>query len=207
VVNPPVFGSFQGLANVRGGHGVAYFKAADDVQVGDVGEVTLEVRPPRSASLRGSSKVEVVDLPDTSGNDGKSAKTANINIVRVTKDEAFYQERGWDTKSVALVEADDESTNVFISMSNERLEKLIARAQRRDEGAVQAVNDFYVEHVSYFAVIDHLASQQQPQKPAEEVEGTQLRGDVALINACDTVCGIIESLFEVLAAGTSEIAV
>jgi hypothetical protein len=210
IVNPPTFGTFQGLANVRQGHGVAYFRAMEDIEVGATAVVTLEVRPPRAASLGDSLDLEAIDLPQATGAEKGEAKTPNLNIVRVTKSDEFYSDHGWDEKSVALVESDDESTNVFISMSNERLNSLVARAQRKDEAAVQGVLDFYVEHVAYYAVIDSLSAQSQPHGSEADENGDDdsktVRKDIALINACDTVCGIMEALFDVLVAGVPEVA-
>ncbi|MFD0740101.1 hypothetical protein ACFQZQ_12530 [Lysobacter koreensis] len=210
IVNPPTFGTFQGLANVRGGHGVAYFRAMEDVEIGATASVTLEVRPPRAASLSDSLDLEAIELPQTTGAEKGDARTPNLRIVRVTKDEPFYSDHDWDGKSVALVESDDESTNVFISVSNERLTSLVARAQRKDESAVQSVLDFYVEHVAFYAVIDSLSSQAQPRRiEAEENDDDhrkKVREDIALINACDTVCGIMEALFDVLVVGALETA-
>lgn len=209
VVNPPTFGTFQGFANVRNGHGVAYFRAAEDTEIGAVAKVTMEVRPPRAASLSDSIDVEAVELPQTAGKNDGEAKTPNINIHRVAREDPFFVEQKWTGKSVAEVVQNDESTDVFISIANDRLSTLVARAQRRDDVAVESVLSFYLEHVAFYAVLDYVAKLTSPTSGASEVGDGDEPAEVnmALANASETVCGIMEAMFEVLAIGTPEAAV
>lgn len=208
LVTPPTFGAFQGIANVREGHGVAYFRAMEDIEVGATAKVTLEVRPPRSASLSDSLDLEAVELPQTTGDNKGDAKTPNINICPVEKEDAYYSDNHWDGKSVAGVESDDESTNVFINVSNDRLAALIARAQRKDDSAVEAIRSFYLEHISFYAVLDHVTKRPAPAQDENGDGGeTNVRKDATLVNACETVCGIMEAMFDVLAIGSTEVAV
>ncbi|MBT9166177.1 MAG: hypothetical protein DDT25_00852 [Chloroflexi bacterium] len=203
VVNPPTFGAFQGFANVRNGHGVAYFRAAEDSEVGAVAKVTLEVRPPRAASFSDSIDVESVELPQTAGKNDGEAKTPNINIHRVARDDQFFIDQKWTGKSVAEVIQNDDSTDVFISVANDRLSTLVARAQRRDNSVVEAMLSFYLEHIAFYAVLDYVTKKSSQPRVANEDGDEPAAENIALANAGETVCGIMEAMFEVLALGTA----
>jgi hypothetical protein len=141
--------------------------------------------------------VEVVDVPETAGGDEGSAQTPNINPRWVSEGEPFWIDNGWDRTSVALVTREEDSVDVWVSADNERLSQLIARAQRRSIEAVDVLKNFYLEHVSFFALlqdIDRTSRDGVAPSPDEE-DGI---GDMPLKHACETVCGIIEGLFEVL---------
>jgi hypothetical protein len=205
LVKPPTFGAYQGAANVREGHGVAYFRAMEDVEVGATAEVTLELRPPRSQSISDSVALEAVELPQTTGNDPGAASTPNINIVSIERADSFFSDNGWDGKSVAAVNSDAESTNIFVNVSNDRFATFIARAQRRSESAVDAIRNFYLEHIAFYAVLDHLSkNQSRSSDDMIEADGVSLKKDASLTHASETVFGIMEALFEVIAVGNHQ---
>lgn len=197
VVVPPSFGRYTGTTTVREGHGIAYFKAAEDLAVGTKGTITLEVRPPRSQSLSASVDVETVEPPQTAGSATGDARTPNINPHWVTEGDAFWKEHGWNRKSVASVIREEDSIEIYVSADNERLGQLIARGQRRDVTAVDSIKEFYFEHIAFFALLDDLGRTSEEKTSISDEIVEQATGR-ALNHACETVCGIIDDLFEIL---------
>jgi hypothetical protein len=197
VVNPPSFGQYTGTANVRDGYGVAYFKASQDLEIGATANITLEVRPPRSQSLSASIAVEVVDLPQTAGPGEGDGATPNINPHWVGESDSFWIDHGWTKSSVAVVTREEDSVDIFVSADNEKLSQLIARAQRRDTAAVDIVKNFYLEHISFFALLQDIDRTNRKNTPSSSEE-PESDFEVSLKQVCETVCGIIDGLFEVL---------
>lgn len=203
IIDPPSFGQYTGTTNVRFGYGTAYFTANADVEVGTKATVTLEVRPRRSPSLRHSIELEMTPFPDDAGGDQGQAKTPNINPQWVSQEDAYWKDNSWDDASVARVETDDDSIDIFVSSDNRRLNSLIAKAQRRDVGAVDSVKDFYLEHLSFYALLTHIDTQRlQSQTSADgnspDTEELENENERSLKRACETVCGIMESIFDII---------
>lgn len=202
VVAPPSFGQYTGTTNVRDGYGVAYFRALEDLDIGAKGKITLEIRPPRSQTLSDSIEVEVIELPQTAGPDDGASQTPNINPHWVSEGDAFWTDEGWNRTSVAKVTREEDSLDIYVSADNEKLSQLIARAQRRDMSAVDVVKNFYLEHISFFALlqdIDKTNQDKTQQSNDEDGHGT----DAVLNHACETVCGIIDGLFDLLVTSTA----
>ena len=197
VVAPPSFGQYTGTTNVRDGYGVAYFRALEDIDVGAKGKITLEIRPPRSQTLSDVIEVEVIELPQTAGPDEGASQTPNINPHWVLEGEAFWVDNGWNRTSVAKVTREEDSVDIYVSADNERLSQLIARAQRRDIAAVDVVKNFYLEHVSFFSFLQDIDRTNQT-KTQQSNDDDERGSDASLNHACETVCGIIEGLFDVL---------
>lgn len=204
VINPPFLGQYTGTASVSDGYGVAYFKAQDDVEVGTSGKITLELRPPRATSLSDTVDVTVAEVPQTAGGRQGEAQTPNINPIWVAEGDLFWKENGWNKTTVAHVNREEAGVDIFVSASNDKLSSIIARAQRRDAAAVDAVKNFYLEHISFYALL------QDVERTRKKIEGENGEShelstqdqktimDAGLRHACETVCGIIEGLFEVL---------
>jgi hypothetical protein len=119
------------------------------------------------------------------------------NLNWVSEGDPFWRDEGWDKSSVAKVTREEDSIDVYVSVDNERLNQLISRAQRRDTAAVDVIKNFYLEHISYHALLADL------DRTAESIEGkdpVSSEADIEreLKHACDTICGIMDSLFEVL---------
>lgn len=207
IIDPPSFGQYNGTTNVRDGYGVAYFNAADTLDVGAEASVTLEVRPRRAQSLHASCAVEVVPLPDTAklGEKG-SVATPNINPQWVTEGEAFWQDNAWTRQSVAKVVSSGDSVEIFVSAANEKLASLVARGQRRGIEAVDAVKDFYLEHVAFHAFLESLQQVDQPTPSDEDEAGSRSERNPELARTCETVCGIIDAVFELLVMGRRDAA-
>lgn len=209
VINPPSVAQFTGTANVRDGYGVAYFKAQDEVEIGASAKITLELRPPKHTSLSDTTEVVVVDLPATAGGKQGDAQTPNINPQWVVEGEPFWKDNGWTRHSVAHVNRSEEGVDIFVSASNEKLAALISRAQRKDTSAVDNVKNFYLEHVSFYALledIDRTKKNEVEQGEASNAGEGDLKymSEASLKNACETVCGIMDGIFEVIANAPSE---
>lgn len=198
VINPPSFGQYTGTTNVRNGYGVAHFKAAEDLGVGTEGQITLEVRPRRATSLRAETTLEVVALPEAGGKGAGKVATPNINPQWIGPSDLIWKEEGWTNESVAKVVQEADGVDIFVSSENRRLGLLIARAQRKDLGAVESVKSFYLEHISYYAMLSALAQDRAVmQQHGEDAPQSDTEGE--LRRACETVCGIMDDVYELLA--------
>jgi hypothetical protein len=196
VIDPPSFGHYSGTTSVRNGYGTAYFSANEEVDVGATAKITFEVRPSRSVSLQATISVDVVPLPERASTDEGNVPTPNINPQYVNEGSAFWKAEGWDHSSVAKVVRSEDSVEIFVSADNVRLNHVIARAQRRETKAVDAIKDFYLEHIAYFAVIAQDDHERKTAKASED--GADNGMPMELTHACDTICGIMESLFDLL---------
>jgi len=197
VIDPPSIGHYSGTTNVQQGHGTAYFEASEDLEVGTKAKITFEVRPSRSIALNASVEVEVVALPESVGtNDGGTA-TPNVNPQWVSEGDAFWVDNGWTKDSVAAVNEEEDSVDIFVSADNARLNTLIARAQRRDTSAVDSLKDFYLEHISYYAFVADADRRGNGEGQDDEANG-EAAHQRELRHACDTICGIMDNLFDLL---------
>jgi len=210
VINPPSIAQFTGTTSVRDGYGVAYFKSEVGVDVDTTAKITLELRPPKHTSLSDSIDVVMSDLPATAGGSHGDGAAPNINPIWVAKGDAFWNDNNWTKQSVAQVNQSDEGVDIYVSVDNEKLEALIARAQRKDIQAVDNVKNFYLEHISFYAMLQDLErnrtnSEHSESKSSESTEIDQkVVSDYSLRHACETVCGIIEGMFEVIAHAPPE---
>jgi len=210
VINPPSIAQFTGTTSVRDGYGVAYFKAEVGVDIGTAAKITLELRPPKHTSLSDSIDVVMSDLPATAGGIQGEGAAPNINPIWVAKGDPFWNDNNWIKTSVAQVNQSDEGVDIYVSVDNEKLEALIARAQRRDLQAVESVKNFYLEHICFYAMLQDIernskhieTNGDQSNELSEAPE--KVVSDYSLRHACETVCGIIEGMFEVISHAPPE---
>lgn len=203
VISPPSFGQYSGTTNVRDGYGTAYFMAAVDVAIGTRASLTLELRPRRAASLRSSIDAECAEVPASAGTDAGRVPTPNIVPIWVTSSDPFWVENRWNEASVAKVIRSEDSIEVYVSAENVKLNSLITRAQRRDAATVDTVKDFYLEHISFHAMVAALdldrilgGNEAEEHLDAQAMEREQ---DRELQRACGTICGVAEDVFEIIA--------
>jgi hypothetical protein len=104
---------------------------------------------------------------------------------------------------VAKVVRDAESVEIFVSAANEKLGSLITRAQRRGVSAVDAIKDFYLEHIAFHAFLESTAQEATTatQESDDENGGAKPERNSELARACETICGIAEATFDVLVTG------
>jgi hypothetical protein len=200
VITPPTVAHFAGTANIQQGHGIAYFKTLPDVAIDSRASLTLELRPPRSTALSDKVEIEVVAQPNVGGGNKGDAPSPNINPRWVQDGDQFWIDNDWNTGHVAKVTREEDSIDIYVSAGNENLAKLLARAQRQGTAAVDTIKNHYLEHISFYALlhdIDRLAKK----IPVESLEDQGAIEEIAYRHACETVCGMIESVFEVLTAG------
>lgn len=206
IISPPGLARYTGTTSVRKGHGKAHFVASEEAEIDAEGQITLEVRPDRSGSFSDTIGMKVTPYEGGSGRNSGEAQIPNVTPHWVQKDDDFWKDEGWDEASVAKVVSDDESTDVFISADNRNLNNLIERAQRRASGTVDAIKDFYMEHVGYHAVIAHLDTDEGPEEAEGKIDPGELEREQEqeLRRVSQTVCGIMRDLFDVIAQGEFE---
>lgn len=201
IMTPPSFGRYTGVCSVRDGYGTAFFSTSPDLEVGTQAEIILELRPPRTRTISAQTRVEVVAEPETSGSQAGSQPTPNINPVWVGKEDNYWLDHNWDVQTVAAVEEGEDSVDVYVSRDNQKLSKLLERAQRRDTAAVENLRDFYLEHVAFHAVLSKLSNDKLASETGGEAINAEQLDELLgqeMKRVCETVCGIAESLFELL---------
>lgn len=199
-IEPQSFGMFTGTAKVVDGYGLAYFKVGEETEVGDLGQITLELRPPRQKSFASTVDVEAIENPENSSpnGDGKN-NTPNIEVMYVYKNDNTFQEYGWDENSVAEVVDDQDGVIIFVSAENKNLNKLVVRAQRQNEHAVENIKNKYLEHISFYAFMLNSKKPENFQVEGEtEISSLiyQKIRESELENASETICGMINDFFE-----------
>ena len=207
-IEPQSLGSFTGTARVNNGYGIAYFKTNEDVDIGETGEISLELRPPGQKSLTSTIEILITESPENSDSekDGKN-KSPNIRVDFVGKDHLYYLENNWDENSVAGVESDQDEVIIWVSEENKNLNKLVTRAQRKNEEAVQNIKNKYLEHISFYAFIldknspEKILSEDDDEVPTEAYAKIYESG---LRNASETVCGMINDFFEMIIIESAE---
>lgn len=202
IIDAPSFGRYSGTTNVKQGYGVAYFSAAADLEPGMTAKITLELRPRRTQSLRAFVAVEVVSLPETADSGEGQVATPNINPQWVTAADPFWIDNDWDRSSAAKVVRGTDSVEIYVSAENDKLSSLIVKAQRRNVDAVDAIKDFYLEHIAFHAF---LQDADVAQTDVEDENGGSKGGhNRELARACETVCGISQAIFELLVTSATE---
>lgn len=207
-IEPQSFGMFTGTARVVDGYGMAYFKVNEETELGETGQITLEIRPPRQKSLSSSIEVVTVENPEDSDpeGDGKN-KTPNIQVEFVYQNDGYYTDNNWDETSVAEVLDDQDGVVIYVSAENRNLTKLVARAQRHNEIAVDNIKNKYLEHISFYAfMINQNKSENfldDNGEPVSDEVFSKLK-EAGLKNASETVCGIINDFFEPIITESTE---
>ncbi len=201
-IEPQSFGMFTGTARVVDGYGIAYFKVNEETELGETGQITLELRPPRQKSFSAVIDVIAVENPEDSDtdSDGKN-KTPNIQVDFIYHTDPWYTDNNWNENSVAEVLDDQDAVIIYVSAENRNLTKLVSRAQRQNESAVENIKNKYLEHISFYAF---MLSQNKAESYTDENgeivsdEVYQQMKEAALRNASETVCGMINDFFEVI---------
>ncbi|MDC9721354.1 MAG: hypothetical protein PSN34_01100 [Urechidicola sp.] len=201
-IEPQSFGSYTGTARVNNGYGIAYFKVNEETEIGETGEISLELRPPRLKTISASVDLITVESPENSGTDGSGKnKSPNIEVSFVDKNSAIYQDNNWDVTNVGEVANSQDGVFISISEENKNLTKLVAKAQRQNDQAVQNIKNKYLEHISFYAF---MLDQNKPEKFLTEEENELSDGvyqkikESELRNASETVCGMINDFFELI---------
>jgi hypothetical protein len=199
-IDPQSIGSYTGTARVNNGYGIAYFKTNEEAEIGDKGEITLDLRPIGQKSLSSSIEIEIIERPEDSGNDEKGKnKSPNIRVDFIGEEHPFFEENNWNEHSVASVISDQDEVVIYVSEENKNLQKLVERAQRKNDAAVQNIKNKYLEHISFHAFVldknnpDTVLTKDDEEIPSESYEKIK---ESELRNASETVCGMINDFFE-----------
>jgi hypothetical protein len=192
---------------VRDGYRAAYFRVDPGALVGSTSEITLELRPRRAKTLEDSIGLEVIPMPEEVGASKGDAPRPNINPRWVTSNDPFWKDHRWDERSVAKVISEEDSVDIYVSAENRRLGQLVQRAQRREMAAVDSIRDFYLEHIAFHAFLTYVAQDHEaPPLPERSESGEDVdqerAEDVELERVCETLCGIIDQTFDLLAIRT-----
>lgn len=201
-IEPQSFGMFTGTARVVDGYGIAYFKVNEETELGETGQITLELRPPRQKSFSAVIDVIAVENPEDSDtdSDGKN-KTPNIQVDFIYHTDPWYADNNWNENSVAEVLDDQDAVIIYVSAENRNLTKLVSRAQRQNESAVENIKNKYLEHISFYAfMLNQNKAESYIDENGEIVsdEVYQKMKEAGLRNASETVCGMINDFFEVI---------
>ena len=199
IIEPGSLAIFTGTTKVVDGYGSAYFRVNEDVEVDSDGKVILELRPPRQKSLGGELELKVEKAPEKKGQEGKGkGKTPNIQLEFIYKNDDLFIENKWNETSVAKVYDDEETITIFVSGENKNLTKLVARAQRSSQKAVDNIKNRYLEHISFHAYLLHRQKAETFKENGQELDDELLDKikDAELRNASETVCGMINDFFE-----------
>lgn len=202
ISNPHSFCSYTGTANVLNGYGIAYFKVAETTAVDSSAILTLEVRPPRQKSLSASLSIVAVTPPD-SGDASKKGKNSvpNINPQFVLENHPLYKDEHWTYESVAKVSETETSIDIWVSAANKHLVRLVEKARKQGDAAVESVKNRYLEHIAFYAYMSNRQKEAAELMKATEEEAisdaalTRIK-EADLKHACETVCGMINDLFE-----------
>ena len=199
-IDPQSIGSYTGTARVNNGYGIAYFRTNEETEIEDKGEITLDLRPIGQKSLSSSIEIEIVERPEDSGNDEKGKnKSPNIRVDFIREEHPFFEENKWNEHSVTSVISDQDEVVIYVSEENKNLQKLVERAQRKNDAAVQNIKNKYLEHISFHAFVldknnpDAVLTKDDEEIPTESYEKIK---ESELRNASETVCGMINDFFE-----------
>ncbi len=201
-IEPQSFGMFSGTAKVVDGYGLAYFKINEETEIGEKGKITLEVRPPRQKSIIGVLDAVVIENPSNSDDkkEGKN-KIPNLNIQFVDKHNPFFQDNNWNEYSVAEVDDTNDEVMIVVSSENKNLNKLIVRAQRKSDSAVDNIKNKYLEHIAFHAFMLKQNKVENFQTDEDDLISDDVYEQIQesdLRNASETVCGMINDFFEVI---------
>ena len=214
ISNPHSFCSYTGTANVLNGYGIAYFKVSETTAIDSTALLTLELRPPRQKSLSASLSIVAVAPPDAGDTSKKGKNSApSINPRFVSETDALYKDDKWNYESVAKVSESATSVDIWVSAANKHLMRLVdkARKQSNSDAAVESVKNRYLEHIAFYAYMSQRQKEAAELMKSKDDESENISDaalarikDADLKHACETVCGIINDLFEYVVISAEE---
>ncbi len=200
VITPPTLGQYTGAASVRGGYGVAYFSVRQDAAVGESAEILLELRPKGARSLSTSIGIAVQAPPSSVGTGRGDAPTPNVNTTWIHSRDPFWIQHAWTEDSVAKVISDQGAVDIYVSAENRRLLALLRRSLRGSTALIDTISGLYLEHISFHAFLADLGAAENQSLDSPDSDVGEEVIDKELRRACETVCGMISQLYDLLAA-------
>src|SRR5690606_23734535 len=108
--------------------------------------------PPRQKSFSTPVDALAVEINEASNHEGDSkCKTPKIKVEFNYKADGWYKNKDWDENTVAEVLDDQDGVIIYVSAENKNLSKLVVKAQRQNEVAVDNIKNKYLEHISFYA--------------------------------------------------------
>lgn len=108
----------------------------------------------------------------------------------------------------------ESSIDIWVSAANKHLVRLVEKARKQGDAAVESVKNRYLEHIAFYAYMSHRQKEAAELLKATEEEAISDAAlsrikEADLKHACETVCGMINDLFEyvVISAGEQEVEV
>ena len=208
LIQPLTFAEYTGVTNVQNGYGTAYFSLGK-AESGETGNITLELRPKKSATLSSMIDLIVAAPPEVEGGGEGQLQIPNVNLLWIDSNNPYWLENQWNDNSVAQVEATGESTEVYVSSENKQLTRLLSKAQRGGVDLVGNIKDFYLEHIAFFALLQKFSESTDTNLEVgiDEAQREELYKR-ELERASETICGIIHDVYPLMvreaAATTSE---
>ena len=138
--------------------------------------------------------------PPPKKKEGKN-KIPNLNIQFVDKHNPFFQDNNWNEYSVAEVDDTNDEVMIVVSSENKNLNKLIVRAQRKSDSAVDNIKNKYLEHIAFHAFMLKQNKVENFQTDEDDLISDDVYEQIQesdLRNASETVCGMISDFFEVI---------
>ena len=205
IIDPPTTARYTGTTTLHKGYGTAYFKAADNAEVGTDAEITLELRPNRARALDATSSIVVEPPPEDVADGPGGTATPNINPQFIDRNHPWWRDRGWDESWVAEVQRGEEGVDIYVSAENRNLTRIIGRAQRHGVSVVEAFKDFYLEHVCFHALLSdlHVGLDDQTGSTNDEDGTATVDPQEEMRRMGETVCGIMNQMFEFIATGAT----
>ena len=192
-VEPSGFAQHTGGINLDGGYGKVFFKANDNLTEDSKGKLSLEIKLPTGQVLRDSIKINVV-LPEEPMPKEEKQTVSFINPSWIDKSNPFFKEKKWNEASVATILSTEDSVDIFVSMENKNINKIITRAQRYGPSKVESMKDFYLEHICYHSLL----ISKRKQNTSEDLSSNELSEELIneeLQRVSETICGIMETQF------------
>ncbi len=197
-VEPSEFASYTGLTTVKKGHGTIHFKASEDIKEGDVADVSVVLKSP-GYEIGDNTSLKVVPIPIKAGKGKGAVGAPNIKIMKVTKDDLFWQQEQWDEQSVSKVVIETDSITIFMSVENKNLTKLTNKALRNRKYSGDSIIETYCEHIGFYSFLA-FKSFIDNQREDVDVLNNELR------TASESICGMIDDFFDVIAMEEKEVA-
>ena len=88
---------------------------------------------------------------------------------------------------------------IFVNGENKDLVKIVERANRRNQSAVESINNKYLENIAFYSFVqfknyqDNIGNIQVSSDKDVEVDDIK---NLERINASETICGMINEMFE-----------
>ncbi|MCY6483801.1 hypothetical protein OW763_05490 [Clostridium aestuarii] len=190
-----------GKTKMKQGHGVIFFKVNSNLKIGDIINIRFDLKVKQTQL---SDDINVV-VTQKVKNNSKNSVIPKIEPIPVEKSHPYWIRNGWDENSVAKVERSEQEITVYISIDNINISRIINKQFKSGKAAVEAIQNFYLEHICYHAVLLELDyEKEQKIDDTEVIEQFKVK---ELRRESKTICGIIEDIykiFKVEAAATTD---